>query len=131
MRLLSGLHAHIVMFMAITSINDKVLLLPEAAGGHMATKSILTRLGLQIKEFPIDFINKKIDVAASQKLIKEFDPKVIFIDRSEGYWTKRLLDAFRKEHADKLVLLGDLLEDNFAVMIFILFFSIFLILSHL
>lgn len=84
MRLLSGLHAHIVMFMAITSINDKVLLLPEAAGGHMATKSILMRLGLKIKEFPIDFANKKIDVTASQKLIKEFDPKVIFVDRSEG-----------------------------------------------
>lgn len=84
MRLLSGLHAHIIMFMAITSINDKVLLLPETAGGHMATKSILTRLGLQIKEFPIDITNKKVDVAASQKLIKEFEPKVIFIDRSEG-----------------------------------------------
>lgn len=84
MRLLSGLHAHIVMFMAITSINDKVVLLPEAAGGHMATKSILTRLGLHIMELPIDFANNKIAASDSQKLIKEFNPRVIFVDRSEG-----------------------------------------------
>lgn len=84
MRLFSGLHAHIVMFMAITQINDKVLLLPEAAGGHMATKSILARLGLQVEEFPIDFSNRKVDVSASKKQIEAFQPKVIFVDRSEG-----------------------------------------------
>ena len=84
MRLLSGLHAHIVMFMAITSINDKVILLPEVAGGHMATKAILTRLGLQIRELPIDIAHKKVDMTKSLKLIEEFNPKVIFVDRSEG-----------------------------------------------
>lgn len=84
MRLLSGLHAHIVMFMAITKINDKVLLLPEVAGGHMATKSILLRLGLQIEEFPVDFSNRKVNVSESQRLIRDFKPKVIFVDRSEG-----------------------------------------------
>ena len=30
-----------------------------------------------------------------------------------AYWTKKLLEAFRKERADMLVLLGDLLEGNF------------------
>lgn len=84
MRLLSGLHAHIVMFMAITKINDRVLLLPEVAGGHMATKSILQRLGLQIEELPVDFSNRKVNVSESQKLIRDFKPKVIFVDRSEG-----------------------------------------------
>lgn len=84
MRLLSGLHAHIVMFMALTSIHDRVILLPEVAGGHMATKSILLRLGLNIKELPVDFQHQKVDAAASQKLIEEFKPKIIFIDRSEG-----------------------------------------------
>lgn len=84
MRLLSGLHAHIVLFMAITCIDDKVLLLPEIAGGHMATKAILQRLGLVIEEFPIDIKNKKVDEQKSLALINEFKPNVIFVDRSEG-----------------------------------------------
>lgn len=84
MRLLSGLHAHIVLFMAITNIGDKVLLLPELAGGHMATKAILTRLGLVVEDFPIDLANRKVDVSKSRALIEAFNPNVIFVDRSEG-----------------------------------------------
>ena len=84
MRLLSGLHAHIVLFMSITNIGDKVLLLPEIAGGHMATKAILERLGLDVKEFPVDIKNRKINEEESLNLIREFEPKVIFVDRSEG-----------------------------------------------
>ena len=84
MRLLSGLHAHIVLFMSITNIGDKVLLLPEIAGGHMATKAILERLGLEVKEFPIDIKHRKVNVEESLNLIREFKPKVIFVDRSEG-----------------------------------------------
>ena len=34
MRLLSGLHAHIVLFMGLGKIGDTILLLPESAGGH-------------------------------------------------------------------------------------------------
>ena len=84
MRLLSGLHAHIVLFMAITEIGDHILLLPETAGGHMATKAILNRLGLIVEEFPVDIDNQKINVAESKALIDRFKPKVVFIDRSEG-----------------------------------------------
>lgn len=84
MRLLSGLHAHIILFMAITNIGDRVLLLPEVAGGHMATKAILERLGLVVEEFPVDIKNRKIDIEKSLTIIDEFDPKVIFVDRSEG-----------------------------------------------
>ena len=84
MRLLSGLHAHIVLFMSITDIGDRVLLLPEIAGGHMATKAILERLGLEVKELPIDIKNRKVNKEESLNLIREFDPKVIFVDRSEG-----------------------------------------------
>ena len=84
MRLLSGLHAHIVLFMSITNIGDKVLLLPEIAGGHMSTKAILKRLGLIVQEFPVDMENRKVDIKKSLRIIEEFKPHVIFVDRSEG-----------------------------------------------
>lgn len=84
MRFFSGLHAHTTVFMAITSINDTVIILPEKAGGHMATKSILERLGLNVYEMEIDYSNKRIDVEKSKQLIERVNPKVIFIDRSEG-----------------------------------------------
>lgn len=83
MRFFSGLHAHTTVFMSITSINDTVIILPEKAGGHMATKSILERLGLNVYEMEIDYSNKCIDVEKSKQLIERVNPKVIFIDRSE------------------------------------------------
>ena len=84
MRLLSGLHAHTIVFMALTTIGEHVVILPEIAGGHMATKAILERLGLVVHELEIDYINQKIDINASLDMIKRYLPKVIFIDRSEG-----------------------------------------------
>lgn len=84
MRFFSGLHAHTTVFMAITDISDSVLILPEKAGGHMATKAILERLGLNVYELEIDYASKRIDVFKSKELIEKIHPKVIFIDRSEG-----------------------------------------------
>lgn len=84
MRFFSGLHAHTTVFMAITHINDDVVILPEKAGGHMATKTILERLGLNVYELEIDFENKRIDIEKSKQLIEKLHPKVIFVDRSEG-----------------------------------------------
>lgn len=84
MRFFSGLHAHTVVFMAITNINDKVMLLPEKAGGHMATKAILQRLGLNVSELIIDYVNMRINVPESKLLIDEIKPNIIFVDRSEG-----------------------------------------------
>lgn len=84
MRFFSGLHAHTTVFMAITDINDSALILPEKAGGHMATKAILERLGLNVYELEIDYATNRIDVFKSKELIEKVYPKVIFIDRSEG-----------------------------------------------
>lgn len=84
MRLLSGLHAHTIVFMALTSIGDHVAILPEIAGGHMSTKAILQRLGLIVHELEVDYIHQKIDINASLDMLKKYSPKVIFIDRSEG-----------------------------------------------
>ena len=84
MRLLSGLHAHTVLFMGISKIGDKVLYLPEKAGGHTSGKAILERLGLQIMELPIDYDNFRIDIEKAKVIYDSFNPDILFIDRSEG-----------------------------------------------
>jgi glycine hydroxymethyltransferase len=84
MRLLSGLHAHIILFMGLGNVGEKVLLLPESAGGHFATKSIIERLGYEVIELVVDSDNRCIDLEENLKLIKEHKPNYLFIDRSEG-----------------------------------------------
>lgn len=84
MRLLSGLHAHIVMFMGLSAIGDKVMVLPEKAGGHISGISILKRLGLSVEEIPYNCRKMCIDKNAFWKKYNEFHPDYIFIDRSEG-----------------------------------------------
>ncbi len=84
MRLLSGLHAHIVTFMGIGNIGDTVLLLPTTAGGHYATKAILERLGYNIIDMAVDFHNYCVDYIETLKIIDKCNPKFIFVDRSEG-----------------------------------------------
>lgn len=82
----SGLDAHISIFMALGQIGEKVLLLSESAGGHFSTYSILKRLGLEIKEFPINIVNYAIDIEKSKRVINDWHPNYIFVDRSEGLY---------------------------------------------
>lgn len=84
MRLLSGLHAHTVLFMGLTSIGDKVMILPEKAGGHISGKAILQRLGLVVEDIPYDSEKRCVDHQRYIDLYKKFNPKFVFIDRSEG-----------------------------------------------
>ena len=84
MRLLSGLHAHMVVFMALSDIGDKVMLLPEKAGGHISGKAILQRLGLHVFDIPVDEENRCIDKTQFLKDISDIQPQFIFVDRSEG-----------------------------------------------
>lgn len=84
MRLLSGLHTHTVLFMAVSKIGDKVMLLPEKAGGHISGKAILERLGLNVEEIPYDVASKHIDRQKCLDIIDIFKPQFLFIDRSEG-----------------------------------------------
>lgn len=84
MRLLSGLHAHIVTFMGVGNIGDSVLLLPTEAGGHYATSTILKRLGYRVIDMVVDYKNFCVDKKETQLLIRNLKPKFIFVDRSEG-----------------------------------------------
>jgi len=86
MRLLSGLHAHIVLFMGLGSIGDKVLILPVKAGGHYATPEILKRLGYTVIEAIPDNSTFTVDFEKTLDIIKKEKPNIIFIDRSEGIY---------------------------------------------
>ena len=80
----SGLDAHIILFMSVSEIGDKVLLLPENAGGHFSTHQILERLGLEVIEIPILLEERRVDQKATLEIIEKQKPQFIFIDRSEG-----------------------------------------------
>ena len=86
MRLLSGLHAHIVLFMGLGKIGDRILLLPESAGGHYATKKILERLGYNVLEMIPDNINYCVDIEKTKEVIYHNEPQLLFVDRSEGIY---------------------------------------------
>lgn len=84
MRLLSGLHAHIVLFMGLGAIGETVMLLPEVAGGHYATKGILTRLGYRVVDMVPDCDRYCVDVDKTLSVMKQEKPSYLFVDRSEG-----------------------------------------------
>lgn len=92
MRLLSGLHAHIILFMGLGKIGDTVLLLPEDAGGHYATKKILERLGYHVIEMIPDYKKFSVDIEETRKLIFKYKPELIFVDRSEGLYYEDFTD---------------------------------------
>jgi glycine hydroxymethyltransferase len=84
MRLLSGLHAHIAIFMGLGKIGDTVMLLPELGGGHFATSGILQRLGFNVIDIPVDIGAQRVDRERFIGAVQRFDPDFVFIDRSEG-----------------------------------------------
>lgn len=82
----SGLDAHISVFMSLGQIGEKVLILPEVAGGHFSTHQILSRLGFDVRSFISDVQQYKMDISSSMKLIESWKPDYIFVDRSEGLY---------------------------------------------
>jgi glycine hydroxymethyltransferase len=84
LRLLSGLHAHIVLFMSISSPGQSVLLVPVTAGGHLSARAILERLGLRVIEMVVDEQGLGIDVEATIALCADDRPDFVLMDRSEG-----------------------------------------------
>lgn len=84
LRLLSGLNSHIVTFMGLKRYGNKILLLPEIAGGHYSTAAILKTLGFKIVNMAVDYDNFCIDFDKTRKLIKKEKCDYIFVDRTEG-----------------------------------------------
>ena len=52
-RPLSGLNAHMLLFLSLGNIGDRIMLLPEKAGGHFSTRNILLRLGYDVVDIPV------------------------------------------------------------------------------
>lgn len=83
--LLSGLHASIILFMSLEHIQlhkKRIMILPENAGGHYATNSILKRLGYETDFFCVDYEKHNIDIKASLEKANIFAPDYVFIARS-------------------------------------------------
>jgi glycine hydroxymethyltransferase len=84
LRVLSGLHAHIVLFMAMAVPGETVLLLPIEGGGHLSGKAILERLGLTVLDMVIDHDGMQVDMDETMARHGSTPPDYVFVDRSEG-----------------------------------------------
>jgi glycine hydroxymethyltransferase len=84
LRLLSGLHAHIVLFMAMARPGQTVLLLPVQAGGHLAGRAILERLGLNVIDMTVDETAMCVNIDDTLARCERDPPDFVFVDRSEG-----------------------------------------------
>lgn len=84
LRLLAGLHAHIVLFMAMAKPGQTVLLLPVTAGGHMSGQAIVERLGLRVIEMAVDDDQMCVDIERTLARCSDGAPDFVFVDRSEG-----------------------------------------------
>lgn len=80
----SGLNAHLILFLSVAKRGEKVMLLPEAAGGHFSTEAMLNKIGLEVLHFAVNYDNFCIDIKESEKIIERERPNYIFVDRSEG-----------------------------------------------
>lgn len=84
LKTLSGLNAHLILFLCIINKNDTIMLLPEICGGHFATEQILRSLGANVISMIPDINHCCVDKEKTTNLIYEAKPQYIFVDRSEG-----------------------------------------------
>lgn len=84
LRMLSGLHAHITLFMSMAVPGQTVLLLPVEAGGHLSGRAIIERLGLEVVEMVVDESEMCVDIDATMSRQEGKPADYVFVDRSEG-----------------------------------------------
>ena len=84
LRLLSGLHAHAVLFMSVSQPGQRVLLLPVEAGGHLSGRQVLERLGLEVVDMVVDEEGQRVDIERTLGLCDGSPVDFVFVDRSEG-----------------------------------------------
>ncbi|MCR5636246.1 MAG: GNAT family N-acetyltransferase [Clostridiales bacterium] len=101
LKTLSGLNAHLVLFLCIVKNSNIVMLLPEECGGHFATTKILESFNVNVIHMIPDNNNKSVNVEKTIELIEEKHPNFIFVDRSEGLvyedfsWLKKYNDIYK------------------------------------
>lgn len=84
LRLLSGLQAHAVLFMALARPGQRVLQLPVGAGGHVVGSRILERLGLDVRQMVVNDRDMCVDLDRTLASCETDPPDFVFVDRSEG-----------------------------------------------
>ena len=84
LRILSGLHAHMTLFMAMARQGESVLLLPIEAGGHLSGRAIVERLGLRVIDMAVDAEAMCVDMEETRERCATTKPDYVFVDRSEG-----------------------------------------------
>lgn len=98
---LSGLNAHLILFLCILKPGDKIILLPEISGGHFATEEILKSIGAKTYQMIPNHEKLCIDVSKTLELIKSENIDYIFVDRSEGLyyedfsWIKECTNCYK------------------------------------
>lgn len=83
---LSGLNAHLILFLCILKPGDKIMLLPEISGGHFATEEILKSIGAKTYQMIPDYEKLCVDASKTIELIKSEKIDYVFVDRSEGLY---------------------------------------------
>lgn len=83
---LSGLNAHLILFLCILKPSDRIMVLPEICGGHFATEEILKNIGATTYQMVPDFENFCVDSKKTLQLIENEKINYIFVDRSEGLY---------------------------------------------
>ncbi len=86
LKTLSGLNAHLILFLCILKPNDKVMVLPEVCGGHFATEEILKNIGAHTYQMVCDFENMCVNSEKTLQLIESEKIDYVFVDRSEGLY---------------------------------------------
>lgn len=86
LKTLSGLNAHLILFLCILKPNDKVMVLPEICGGHFATEEILKNIGAHTYQMVCDSENLCVNSEKTLQLIDNEKINYVFVDRSEGLY---------------------------------------------
>jgi glycine hydroxymethyltransferase len=98
---LSGLNAHLILFLCILKPGDKVMVLPEICGGHFATEEILNNIGATTYQMIPDCNHLCVNSEKTLKLIEAEKIDYVFVDRSEGLyyedfsWLKDISNCYK------------------------------------
>lgn len=98
---LSGLNAHLILFLCILKPGDKIMVLPEICGGHFATEQILKNIGAITYQMIPDIERLCVDSQQTLDIIENEKIDYVFVDRSEGLyyedfsWLKNATDCYK------------------------------------
>ena len=83
-RLPSGSSANLSVFMALTRAGDRILALPEWAGGHPTHREegMAGLHGLHIRDVPFDPARMQIDLEGLRRVAREVRPRLIIVGAS-------------------------------------------------